>query len=348
MIVSVSGFGWSGSGAVFDLLKEYDDLKIAFDKGTDTEFGILADIDGLRDLEYHLCERCCRISSYVAILRFRNLVDSYARYMKVEKVFNGKFKTLSYEYIESLIDFEFKGSTYYELFNASPLVLKYNSFVNRYLGNRYARKIFGTFFERIQVNLKSDIRVSYKPECFLEKTRGYLTNLFNTLYGENRLPLVFDQMIPPDNPLTYMRYIDNPKCIIVRRDPRDTYLLAKCKYKNDVFIPTDDVNSFISFYKKVVEQSMIQNSDQVLSIHFEDLIYEYDKTVCDIENFLGVSIHSGKGKCFKPEVSICNTQLFNKWKEYEEDIRIIENALPDSLYPFYRYSIPCDNGYKVF
>ena len=69
MIVDVTGFGWSGSGAVHDLLREYDDVHFAsFD---DFEFTLLWMVDGIADLEYKLCEKHCRYGdSDRAISRF--------------------------------------------------------------------------------------------------------------------------------------------------------------------------------------------------------------------------------------------------------------------------------------
>ena len=45
-----------------------------------------------------------------------------------------------------------------------------------------------------------------------------------------------------------MNYIDNCKCIIVDRDPRDIYLLNENVNKAS-FIPSNNINKFIKWYR---------------------------------------------------------------------------------------------------
>ena len=52
MIIDVTGFGWSGSGAYEDLLKEYSELQYPFI--CDAEQSILYNVDGIKDLEFKL------------------------------------------------------------------------------------------------------------------------------------------------------------------------------------------------------------------------------------------------------------------------------------------------------
>ena len=65
-IISVSGFGYSGSGAVIDYLKGYSNISV-FDA---VEFQLLHEADGLLDLRYFLSESRERISCNAAINRF--------------------------------------------------------------------------------------------------------------------------------------------------------------------------------------------------------------------------------------------------------------------------------------
>lgn len=50
MILNVCGFGWSGSGAYIDLLREYEETEFPTDK--DWEVTFLWVSDGIIDLEY--------------------------------------------------------------------------------------------------------------------------------------------------------------------------------------------------------------------------------------------------------------------------------------------------------
>ena len=77
------------------------------------------------------------------------------------------------------------------------------------------------------------------------------------------------------------------------------------------------------------------NSNKVLRIRFEDLIYNYDDEVKRITKFLGFTgkDHINKKSRFDPDISIKNTQLFRK-KEYQEESKIIERELEKYLYNF--------------
>lgn len=335
MIVSVSGFGWSGSGAVLDFLREYDDLNVAFDGHyVDPEFILLAENDGIRDLEYHLVENPCRLSSYLAIKRYRQLVKSYNKYMKVDRIFEGKLLKITDDYLDKLVDFRFEGATYHEYYQTTSIQMLYNKLVCYVLGNKYSQYILKDFYKHFLYEKVTDIAVSYNPKQFLHFTKEYINTIFSFLRKDLQKTLVVDQMFPPDNPLVFMRYVEESRCIAVRRDPRDSYLLAKCAYNSNIAVPVNNVDNFIIFYRKIVEDTVINDNPYVLNICFEDLIYQYEKTKLVIEKFLGISKHARPKSKFNPAISINNTQLFKKYSGYEEDIRKIEESLPNSLYPF--------------
>lgn len=337
MIINVSGLGWSGSGAVYDMLKEYDDVKMAITKSRDSEFCLLCDVDGLRDLEFHLVEKPCRISSYVAILRFLNLVKSYNNYFWFENDFNGNFYKLSKEYIDELTDFDFQGSTYYELLNKDYETERRNARIRKWLGNRYVRFILGDYYKKYIHDTLSHIRVSYKPKNFLRITQKYLDTLFKQIKNDENLPLVFDQMIPPDCPDQFTRYLSEYKCIFVRRDPRDLYIFVKQANDLSIPIPINSVDNFIVFYKKIIEDTKDYHNDKYLGLQFEDLVYNYDDAVRKIEEFLGIKKHSRKRENFDPDISVRNTQLFKRYLQYSADIKKIEEMLPNSLFDFEKY-----------
>lgn len=73
MIVGVCGLGYTGSGAVLDLLKEFDENYVI----DAMEFALAYTPDGLEDLEYHLVKSPSRyFSSDIAIKRFKNYIKS--------------------------------------------------------------------------------------------------------------------------------------------------------------------------------------------------------------------------------------------------------------------------------
>lgn len=334
-IVSVSGFGWSGSGAVIDLLREYSDVDILDSKGNDFEFDLLS---AILDLDFGLNVNNARLSSSGAIESFRKEIDFFVKKRGYEDVFDSKFEVLARKYIEGFVDFSFEGWTFSDMDNPSnKYKILYNSIIWHLFNNRITRNISicRKIWSRLTINIKHNISVSYYPENFMERTRAFLSELFAMKHSHVECPLIVDQMFPPDKPELYKRYVEGAKCIIVRRDPRDTYLLAKCGIKYmSVPLPVENVDDFIIFYKKIVENTIIPNSDTILSIRFEDLIYRYDETVLKIENFLHIKDHIRPLQRFNPAVSINNTQLFKRYVEFQNDIRKIEDALPESLYSF--------------
>lgn len=342
-VICVTGFGWSGSGAVFDLLREYDDVDIVDDSGSDFEFGLLGAKDGLYDLRYYLTHRYSRIGSSSALDCFEDTVMKQSKLLGYERVFDGKYASISKEYINSLLDFSFEGWTFSDVTNPSKENRRkniYNSFIDHIFGNRITVHIPLSVKIRNKLMLKVShkIRVSYNPKDFMQKTKIYLDKLFDIVHKNKDNPLVFDQIFPPDNPCIYFDFFDDSKCVVVKRDPRDTYLLAKCAYSYmSIPLPIDNVEDFILFYQKVVEGTKEIKDSRVLILQFEDLVYRYDEMVSQIESFLGISHHTRPLSKFDPSISVNNTRLYERYPQYSKEIARISEALPESLYDFSKY-----------
>ena len=71
----------------------------------------------------------------------------------------------------------------------------------------------------------------------------------------------------------------------------------------------------------------------VLSIHFEDLIYNYNDTTTLIKKFIGLDDNDRICRLLIPGASKNNTQLFNRYDDSDE-ICIIEKELREFLYDF--------------
>lgn len=355
MIIDVTGFGWSGSGAVHDLLREYEDVKFAaFDY--DWEFTLLWEPDGIYDLEHKLCYKHCRFGdSNIAIKRFLSLTDAQSKTpsLHYDKLFKGEYKKLLHKYVDDLIQLKFEGHTFEEILHPDFRELylhNYNRIVRRLIGNSFVRKI-----TKKDVSYKFThqnnhiISLSYNPDNFLERTHLLMEKLFSYLRDNSDIPLVTDQLFPPDCPGLFFKYIKEPsKCIVVRRDPRDTYLLAKQAYHSNIPLPVNNVDDFILFYKKTIEEPLEKEGNQLLNIQFEDLIYNYEATVSRIENFLGINRHVRIKDYFDPCKSINNTQLFNLYDGYQSDIKKIEMSLPNSIFHFENYQNLGKNRSQVF
>lgn len=339
MIICITGFGWSGSGAVCDLIREYDDVKfIQFNDGQDFEFRMLFEPDGIKTLDLLLNEGFSRFFSYKPIQRFEKMMKANIERNGYSEIFGRNIEVLTNNYIDRLLDYTMDCTTSYErMFDSewSRFASRIKSRINDTVYYFFQRGIIKKM-KRIPVYKSLSMKVSYKPKNFLEATQEYIASLFSCIPNVENRPLVFDQLFPPDEPERFFKYVpDTVKTIVVVRDPRDTYLLTKCAYDySPVPMPLNSVQEYIEFYKKTVYDECHSDDENVLYVHFEDLVYDYEETRKRIELFLGINKHVRPFTRFNPAVSINNTQLFKKFGEYREDVNLIEKAIPEALYNF--------------
>lgn len=326
-MIGICGLGYSGSGALIDLLKEFDSVKV-YDN---IEFDFVYAPDGVEDLFYHLCENPVRyLSGNSALKRFINLKNNFARrssdYMKATK---GKFAEITDQYINSLIQVRWNGCDTYEKITSGEVrkTIKYR------LGGRIDDITQRKFENKGSHFSYSDMYLSVKPEKFIEISKQYLINIMNVMGVDQNSMIILNQPFPSNNPERYYKYYDNPMGVIVDKDPRDQYILAKkILRRNGSFIPTEKVEDFIIYYKK-----MHEGQSTALKITFEDLIYEYDRTIEMLKSQLRLGKHTNPKKYFNPSISINNTQLFKRYPEYNHDVNIIEKELERYLFPFEKY-----------
>lgn len=177
MILDITSFGWSGSGAYHDLLREYDQTE--FPSSGDWEFCLLWDVDGIYDLDHQLCTKSCRIyDSDMAIHRFLNRIKMMMKtpVMGYSSVFkNGFLETRSKQYIESLVDIKFQGRAFNDWIYPTKfdgIIQKYNRILEFCICNRVSRKIFPHYLRDLLINYNPhEFYVSYKPASFCEQHR---------------------------------------------------------------------------------------------------------------------------------------------------------------------------------
>ncbi len=317
--VCVAGFGYSGSGALLDILKEFNDYFV-FEK----EFRILKDPDGLIDLENALIDNWQELGSDIAIRRFKRLIRITSRRQKLlsqigynyNNLIDHHFEAISNNYIEDLIDIEWPGNWPYHLHELSWI----NYFVYR-IKNRLG----------LNPALNDRMYFSYPEERFYGSTRTFIDNIFCGVAESNLChTVVLDQCLPPYKPMKYLRYFNSAKAIVVDRDPRDIY--AELSHFSSY--PTRPVEYFVKYFKSQrLAVDKANEKDYVLRIRFEDMVYDYDKTMSIIYNFLGIEAknHLKMMTHFNPKLSSANVGL---WKRFgvHNDIIVIENELNEYLY----------------
>lgn len=340
MIINVCGFGWSGSGAVLDLLREYEG--VGFPTKNDWEFNFIWAPDGLYDLEMKLNKKHCRIfDSDLAIKRFLSIAKEYGDkrgIFQYDKVFKESFYKQCEDYINTLIQFRLKALTFSHSLHPSlgdRIINQYNRWLEILLFNSISRKIkANNLYSKLYCKNYKEMQVSYNPDNFKEETQKFIESLLKQIRRESDKILVLNQSVPPDDPYLFDHYFrEDHKTIIVRRDPRDTFLIINKLKGISRPVPTN-INDFITFYKKTIFETILPDTDSVMSLQFEDLVYDYENTVKKIEQFVGVNSHKEKFNFFDPRKSMNNTQLIRLYPEFISEIKIIERELHDSLYPF--------------
>ena len=185
---------------------------------------------------------------------------------------------------------------------------------------------------------KDGMKISYIKDNDFYKYASEYTYKILEIIGKGRKNIIMDQLLLPFNLYKVDNYFDDKlKVIVVERDPRDVFILNKYIWQEKkIGVPFPlEVNEFCKYYKKMRESEKECISKKVLRIRFEDLIYNYDKELKKIEKFLNFKKeeHINPKSRFNPEISIKNTQLFNK-KEYIKEVKIIEKELSNYLYDF--------------
>lgn len=306
--VIVLGYGWSGSSAVVDLLKEYEDAM-----APDVEFRLIKDPYGLIDLKNSLVYRWDPLNSDIAIKDFLWLIDhlnysqscfSLKAGLGYEKSIGDQFIAATNEFLEKVIDFEYESRWWFFDFKKDKL-------------NFLRRKIE----RRLKVHRKADWRTYFaRPteEEFDKYAKEYINRIFSS-YSEYRT-IVLDQAVPTQMYPCAFDYFENVKIIIVDRDPRDIYV--DLIYGNNLIgkelrrsrNPEVYVKWHNAFRKRVgLEENY---KEKVLRIRFEELVLQYNETVSKIESFLDINkkSHIRSFKYFNPEKSKDNVGM---WKRYE-------------------------------
>lgn len=351
-IISLSGYGYSGSGAVMDLLCEFEDVE-----SVDFEFQILYFPDGIADLDYKLNESCVRFyDSDLAINRFLTLCKKWE--VDYEPLFHGHLYDMAKEYVDNITSLQWNSYWAYDRLGYGREHYKNIEDVNERIYRQNRRRAFINKFLRSlklqQLTIKPYVEcfnsrpmyLSIKPDKFIEHTRQFMNKILRFINTNNKT-VVFDQFLPPHNPSKYFKYINIPiKSIVVERDPRDTWIMSCVKKIS--FIPHDNLQDFIIWYRENNKQSIIVEDESVLRIKFEDIIYRYRETVDLIKSFTTLENHIFPKQKFNPNISINNTQLVLKYPEYKDDIKIIEKELSEFLYDFSKYNVKPSFNTEMF
>ena len=323
--VLVNGYTSTGSSAVLDLLSEYKGVFVP-----NKEFRIIKDPHGVYDLDKALNCSTDLLNEDIAAREFLWLVNKYSKDgsgfrttgLHYTNEFGIDFKRLSESYIEDLTSHKYCGYWWYLNLD---------------------RNVLECFIQKVLKKLKiydyrkhSTMRLFLQSEEeFLKKTKTYINNIFTNLnLPEDVSIIALDQAIPATHPGLAMRYFDDVKVINVERDPRSVYtdLITEEKRNGDIvghvgfdIAETHNVDLFVEWYLKCRKPGM---QGDALNIFFEDVILNYDETVRQIEEYIGIEskMHIAPLSHLKPEVSRKNVRYWDRY-DCQDEIKIIEQKL---------------------
>jgi len=333
-IIVPTGYMGSGSSAITDLISEFKDCSNEFKS---YEYVFLHCPNGLFDLEDHLLIGNNALKSDISIRLFKEqmkkLYDKPFWWVgNYKKIIGENFLIETNNYIDNLIQYrlnsywypheEVNNKMFWKLLIRKPIkILTRNKLCNKKV-----------------LKYNDGMLISYiTPKEFYELSHKYIYNVLEMI-SKGKSNIILDQLILPFNLHRIDNYFDDKlKVIVVERDPRDVFILNKYIWgEKQIGVPfPNDVKEFCRYYRSMRNSEINSNSNKILRIKFEDLIYKYDASLNKIMEFLNFNNeeHINKKSRFNPDISIKNTQLFRNSK-YQEEVAIIEKELQDYLYDF--------------
>lgn len=317
-IVSVQGFGYSGSGAVNDLLREMNNVSVVAYKDGDSytditgtnepllnsEVDFMRSAGGLLEVERYLCSNNIFFNDAL-IKRSIECIDHFIKSMSNVP---SKMKEDFACFYRDIIDFKISGLKY-DYYNCH-LNLFHFSEISR-------RNIF--YLKKMTI------------EQYRNRVKKLLCSFFN--YFPEAEILVIDQFFADSENNINQKgdYVENLKIINVYRDPRDVYTYGLKNHIN--WIPSQ-IEVFISWYKYNLNDLLLHESDRVLNLQFEELVMNYELSVLKVMNFLNIDNkeHFYKKKFFNPALSFKNIALWKNEIEIQNEICLIQTELPQYCY----------------
>lgn len=224
------------------------------------------------------------------------------------------FLNATTEYVCKLVDYQFRSSWHFFYWRLNLL-----------------QRALCWIRKKCNLSEYSELMYFTKPMTkgnFRDETKVYIDNIFKPLTIDNQRYVVLDQGVPAQYPEYAFEYTNNARVIIIDRDPRDVYVdLVNCKELIGAELAKEDnVDMFIDWYKSLHfrKNNIILNKEDVLFLNFEDIIFNYDQSVKNVEDYLGIKSceHINKKNFFDPQLSKKNIGIWRLYKNQDVMKRI--------------------------
>lgn len=332
-----SGYAYTGGTIIGELFREIDEFLVLPGKQPgNMEFRLLKERYGICDLEDAIFNNLDPEVIDLAIRDFRWLCQNYARDITrigkpgyaYQSRSSNKFIHATKKYLNNITDFEYPMDWHFYDFKNSGLQYAFKKITKKIANNK---KLF-----RQTANLAYPSK-----EKFMNLTRDYLKTIMNGFLNELSINCEDKIVLPKSIPLysevkirQVINYFDEPKLIIIDRDPRDVFFEIISSGR-DRYIPIvksneEKASGFIKFFKSIRrDQHKISDLQDVYIVRFEDMCQNYEESVANIFSFAGINpnLHSKKMTKFIPEISKKNIE---KWKsDYSQNKQIYKNIERD-------------------
>lgn len=333
--VAVTGYFGTGSSAVIDLLKEYENVTIVPENGRAYEHSVFFVPGGLFDLCSKLLHGNSPQGSDMVINDFvdamKRLNDNdFGWFGSYKKMFGNRFMDIVWRFVDRISEKRATSNSNHELrvrFSLAKAIAQY--VLHLVKGRKFSQ--YGKWYvedsKPVYFSMPSEDELY---EAAREFTKAYF-HLFET--EKESTHIVFDHLIWPQQIEIFSKCFDETlKIIIVDRDPRDVFISDQYLWTTPHF--PSDVNVFIDEWRR--SHLPVSTAHHVLYVRFEDLVYHYENSMAEIETFLNLphDSHIRSKEFFRPELSIENTQVFLLKKEWQDISSMIGNQLSSYLYQF--------------
>lgn len=343
MIIGACGFGATGSSVVTDYLKEFDCVTVK----DDLEFTYVTANDSLLYLEERLMHPHGRTEdSIYGFSRFEGMVQRSKRKYQIHGLSPECFEESARKFLDSITMTKWyweirrrkKGSRY----SIKNIIRWY--YINKVIP-KYEKK-HGKRWEGWPLD---EVRLSVMPSNFYEAAQTHVDELLKGVGLDQNNIIALDQPFSGANPQACFPFFHDPYAVVVDRDPRDLYVFGKTKLMGKMhFFPIDTVEDFIIYYRSLrKDRPYLEPNPRVLCVRFEDMVYEYEKTMPKLREFLHLPENPRPKSVFDPDLSIANTQVFRRFPQFADDVKKIEKELSEYCFDFSKYPEP-DFNKKMF
>ncbi len=315
--IIISGPGNSGSGAIFDFLKDRSDIFLPFNE----EFRLVNDPDGIQNLEENFYNNFSINNSAISFERFEKFCKHLSSFKNSSKelVYPENFEELYKEFISSLISVSYNGLPRFKRFNLS-FKEKLNFYFNKIILNKKIKDL--DLFRMI---------IPIEKNLFVQKSTNFINNIISrsSNFQKNKIALI-DQGINIFRITENMKYFSNSKNILTIRDPRGTYYTTlQLKKKNISFAYQGlEINEFVKWYKFIYDKiNKIENENKTLIVQFEKFVLDYKNVSLKILDFLQLENQKTKFDINKSLKNI--NDIENKIEK--NSLNIIKSELKDFL-----------------